>query len=113
MKIITVRVCSFAATAREGDCSGKKNCATMALVVTQPKSPAAIVKEKTYELADGNIITVGAKCFRCAKVLLRPNFIGKGSSGIHGMSFQMKCDVDIRKELYANVVLSVARTRSK
>lgn len=34
------------------------------------------------------------------------------ASGIHDMSFQtiMKCDVDIRKDLYANVVLSGGTT---
>merc|ERR1712188_344226 len=52
-------------------------------------------KEKTYELPDGNIITWG-----------------KEASGIHDTTFQsiMKCDVDIRKDLYANVVLSGGTT---
>merc|ERR1711916_370343 len=69
-------------------------------------------KEKTYELPDGNIITVGAERFRCAEVLFQPSFIGKEASGIHDTSFQsiMKCDVDIRKDLYANVVLSGGTT---
>ena len=55
-----------------------------------------------------NIITVGAKPFHCAEVLPQPNLIGKGASGFCDTSFQfiMKCDVDIRKELYANVVPS-------
>merc|ERR1712012_699483 len=67
---------------------------------------------KTYELPDGNIITVGAERFRCAEVLFQPSFIGKEASGIHDTSFQsiMKCDVDIRKDLYANVVLSGGTT---
>merc|ERR1712122_392962 len=69
-------------------------------------------KEKTYELPDGNIITVGAERFRCAEVLFQPSFIAKEASGIHDTSFQsiMKCDVDIRKDLYANVVLSGGTT---
>merc|ERR1712079_758230 len=35
------------------------------------------------------------------------SFVGKEASGIHDTSFQsiMKCDVDIRKDLYANVVV--------
>merc|ERR1712053_40703 len=69
-------------------------------------------KEKTYELPDGNIITVGSERFRCPEVLFQPSFIGKEASGIHDTSFQsiMKCDVDIRKDLYANVVLSGGTT---
>ena len=63
-------------------------------------------------LRDGNVITVGAKRFHCAEVLLHPIFIGKGVSGFHDTSFQfiVKCDVDIRKELYANVVSSGGTT---
>merc|ERR1711874_276047 len=69
-------------------------------------------KEKTYELPDGNIITVGAERFRCPEVLFQPSFIGKEASGIHDTTFQsiMKCDVDVRKDLYANVVLSGGTT---
>merc|ERR1719456_695253 len=69
-------------------------------------------KEKTYELPDGNIITVGSERFRCPEVLFQPSFIGKEASGIHDTTFQsiMKCDVDIRKDLYANVVLSGGTT---
>merc|ERR1712178_519231 len=69
-------------------------------------------QEKTYELPDGNIITVGSERFRCPEVLFQPTMLGKESSGIHDTTFQsiMKCDVDIRKDLYANVVLSGGTT---
>merc|ERR1711998_562093 len=69
-------------------------------------------KEKTYELPDGNIIALGNERFRCAEVLFQPSFIGKEAQGIHDMTYQsiMKCDVDLRKELYSNVVLSGGTT---
>ena len=40
-------------------------------------------KEKTYELPDGNIITVGSERFRCLEVFFQPSLVGKEASGIH------------------------------
>merc|ERR1719203_1239130 len=65
-------------------------------------------REKTYELPDGNIISVGSERFRCPEVLFQPSLVGKEASGIHEATFRsiMQCDIDVRKALYANVVLS-------
>jgi len=45
-------------------------------------------------------------------VLFQPNLIGLEMDGIADSTFQtiMKCDVDIRKDLYANIVLSGGTT---
>ena len=46
------------------------------------------------------------------EVLFQPSFIGKESSGIHDTTFQsiMKCDVDIRSDLYSNIVIAGGNT---
>ena len=64
-------------------------------------------KNQTYMLSDGNIITVGAERFRCTS-FFPASFIGIIASGIldTSSSSNVKIDVYIRKELYANVVLS-------
>jgi len=68
--------------------------------------------EQNYELPDGQVITVGAERFRCPEVLFQPNFIGLEQEGVHRLTFQsiMKCDVDIRKDLYNNIVMSGGTT---
>lgn len=54
------------------------------------------------------IITVGNERFRCAEVLFQPSMIGREGAGIGQMTYDsiMRCDVDIRKDLYLNTVLS-------
>jgi len=68
--------------------------------------------EKQYELPDGQVITIGAERFRCSEVLFQPQLIGKESEGIHKLTFKsiLKCDIDIRKDLYQNIVLSGGST---
>jgi actin-related protein len=68
--------------------------------------------ERTYELPDGNVLTIGSERFRCGEVLFQPSLIGKEASGVHETVFTsiMKTDVDIRKDLYMNVVVSGGTT---
>nr|P10992.3 RecName: Full=Actin, macronuclear [Tetrahymena thermophila]AAA30109.1 actin [Tetrahymena thermophila] len=68
--------------------------------------------DKSYELPDGNTITVQDQRFRCPELLFKPAFIGKEFPGIHELTFNsiMKCDVDVRKDPYNNIVLSGGTT---
>ena len=68
--------------------------------------------EKHYDLPDGNLIKIGAERFRAPEVLFQPSFIGREAAGIHETVYYsiMKCDIDIRKDLYGNVVVEGGST---
>ena len=70
--------------------------------------------EKSYELPDGQVITIGNERFRCPEALYQPSMAGSsgstGSAGIHQLTYNsiMNCDEDIRTNMFANIVCLVA-----
>ncbi|XP_054838874.1 actin, clone 302-like isoform X2 [Eublepharis macularius] len=74
------------------------------------KKPSEI--ERTWKLPDGQIIKVHNQMFRCPEALFRPADVGMEAPGIDKLLFNtiMKCDIDLRTTLYANVLLSGGST---
>lgn len=68
--------------------------------------------ETSYELPDGQTITISKERFECPEGLFQPSMLGMEADGIHLITFNsiMACDLDIRKDLYQNIVLSGGTT---
>jgi len=115
MKILKERGYSFTTTAeREIVRDIKEKLCYVALNFEEALEDAesSTEIEKQYELPDGNIITIGNERFRTPEVLFSPSKLGLESDGIHKLTFAsiMKCDVDVRRDLYSNIVMSGGTT---
>ena len=88
----------------------KENVCYLAI---NPQKEESLDGEKTrYQLPDGEIIDIGAAKFRAPELLFRPDLLGEEFEGLHEVlvfSIQ-KSDLDLRKTLYQNIVLSGGST---
>jgi len=68
--------------------------------------------EVNYELPDGTIVQVGDERFRAPEALFQPSLLGKEADGVHTMLYDsiQQCDIDVRRNLYENIVLSGGTT---
>ncbi len=73
---------------------------------------AGALLEEVYQLPDGQEIAIGDERFRCPEALFNPSVLGLQSCGLPETTYNsiMKCDVDMRKDLFGSIVLSGGTT---
>uniref|UniRef100_A0A8V5FRQ0 Uncharacterized protein n=1 Tax=Melopsittacus undulatus TaxID=13146 RepID=A0A8V5FRQ0_MELUD len=81
-----------------------------------PQKDETLETEKAqYYLPDGSTIEIGAARFRAPELLFRPDLIGEECEGLHEvLVFAIqKSDMDLRRTLFSNIVLSGGSTLFK
>jgi len=73
---------------------------------------ASVDLPQDYELPDGKVVSIASERFRVPEVLFNPGMIGKEAPGIHQLIQDSisKSDIDLRRALYENIVLSGGTT---
>lgn len=68
--------------------------------------------DKIFKLPDGTKLTLNKERFHTSEILFQPHIIGKPYNGIHELVHECigKCDMDIRKDLFSNIILSGGNT---
>ncbi|KAL9983907.1 hypothetical protein ACROYT_G006153 [Oculina patagonica] len=85
------------------------------LAINPQKEESLEGEKMQYVLPDGSMLEVGPARFRAPELLFRPDLIGEECEGIHevlGFAIQ-KSDLDLRRILYSNIVLSGGSTLFK
>ncbi|KAJ5068626.1 actin alpha sarcomeric/skeletal [Anaeramoeba ignava] len=113
MKLLNEKGYSFQTTAeREIVREIKEKLGYVALDFDEEMKKELNLIEKDYELPGEELIKIGNERFRCSEPLFEPSLLDLINDGLHEMIYNsiMKCDEDIRKDLFGNIVLSGGST---
>lgn len=85
------------------------------LSINPLKEESMEAEKSQYTLPDGSHIEVGPARFRAPELLFRPDLIGEEFEGIHEvLEYSIrKSDLDLRRTLFSNIVLSGGSTLFK
>ena len=73
------------------------------------------VKPYSYTLPDGTKIVIKEQRIKCPELIFSPNKMNQGKEGIAEVCNNaiQKCDEDIRRDLYSNIIISGGNTKFK
>jgi len=90
----------------------KEQLCHVALDYEQELVTSTSAQPTEFRMPDGQQVTLGTTTFECPEALFQPAKVGLSDPGIHENCYNsiQRCDQDIRKELYGNVILAGGST---
>jgi len=90
----------------------KEKLGYIALDYGEEIEKATAESDVQYELPDGQTITIGTERFEGPEMMFKPNMVNMDTPGVHEMirDSVMNCDLDIRRDLWENIVLTGGNT---
>ena len=90
----------------------------MVLFTTPPvpqEDKEAQGRAEEFILPDGSVVKLGPERYRAPEILFNPELIGQEYAGVHQVVVDSinRVDLDLRKSLFSNVVLSGGSTLCK
>ena len=72
------------------------------------ESKSSTKHDRDFQMPDGSMIKVGTQRFRVPELLFNPANAGKDFQGFGGLVYDsiLLCDIDVRRDLYQNIILS-------
>eukprot|EP01038_Epipyxis_sp_PR26KG_P010648 gene10648-14300_t len=85
---------------------------TVPLSSHEAETQAQATVKYPFELPDGSVVEMGAEAYRAPEILFQPDLIGSEYRGIHDCLVKsiMKTDMDLRRVLCSEIVLSGGST---
>lgn len=89
----------------------KESCCVVAL---NPSDSAEIIQTTKfpYTLPDGSVLELGPEAFRAPEILFSPHLVGSEYRGVDDLLVKsvMRCDIDLRRVLFSQMVLAGGST---
>lgn len=92
----------------------KEKCCYVALNPAKEEKDS-MGRSEEFRLPDGNTVQLGPERFRAPEILFNPELIGQEYAGVHQVVVDSinRVDLDLRKSLFSNIVLSGGSTLCK
>jgi len=94
----------------------KEQCCVVSFNPSEPSegssSSSSTSARYPYTLPDGSVLEMGPEAFRAPEILFSPHLIGSEYRGVDDLLVKsvMRCDMDLRRGLFAQVVLAGGST---